>query len=149
MLYYRSVLAGLSVALFFMFSGGASAQMPGCDSAKPLLESRQKIIGEISSWGSKNKKVAPDRACSVGKQLVSNGDALLKWMEENQAWCGIPSEFIENIKRDHKQAVTLRANACKTAEQVQKQQNQSVMGEKNPLGSGGLSGQWKIPQGAL
>lgn len=148
MLHYRSVLCGFGAALYLSFAGTAFAQMPGCDAAQPILEKRQKIIQEVSSWGGK-KKVAPDKACAVGRQLVSNGNELLKWLNDNQSWCGIPPEFIENIKRDHKQAQGLQTNACRAAAQAQQQQNQSVMGEKNPLGAGGLSGQWKIPQGAL
>lgn len=129
------------------------AQSAGCDDVKPLLEKRQKLIAEIQSWSAKkNAKVDPRKACSVGKQLVSNGTTLLKWLNENKDWCGVPDSFVTNIENDHKQSQGFQGGACKAAAQAAKMEKMQREGggiERNPLGGGGLSGQWKIPQGAL
>ncbi|MDR1828767.1 MAG: hypothetical protein LBR29_10585 [Methylobacteriaceae bacterium] len=150
MMWCRCLFHCLWVSLVLL-AAPARAQAPGCEDVKPILEQRQKIIAQINSWNkNKDKRVDPTAACQVGRNLVANGEKLVKWIELNKDWCGVPDQFAENILKDHKNSIGLRANACKAAAQMEKMKQQGAAeGHTNPLGAGGLSGQWKIPQGAL
>ena len=145
-------LMSASIAAFLLGSVTlAGAQVaPGCDDVRPILEERQKIITEIGSWKTnKSRQIDLATACVVGRRLVSNGDKLLGWLKDNKEWCSIPDQFVAGIQNDHKQSQAMRINVCRGNPRPNLRENQSVAGERNPLGAGGLSGQRKIPQGAL
>jgi hypothetical protein len=134
----------------------AQAQSSPCQQGQTYLESRKAIIGSINALG--KKKVSPSRACEVFGRLVNNGNMSIKWAETNKDWCQIPDSFVAGIKADHARAINLRAQACKAASQQaemerrarqQAKQQQSGGGGSGLLGGDGLTGQYRIPQGAL
>ena len=145
---HRSILAALTVAVFALAGGAAWAQATSCEEIAPLLNERKSLIEQISSWGKKGKKVDPRTACATGRKLVSNGEKALKWLAANKEWCNIPGDFVSNFENDQKQVIGFRNGACNAATQMEKAEKGAREGG-GLLGGGGLSGQYRIPQGAL
>ncbi len=140
----RAVLAFLAV-VFFSPAGTAWAQSNSCQDILPLLEERKKIVAQINSWNKGGKKVDANMACSTARRLVANGDRALKWLADNKDWCSIPADFVSGFQKDQKQVSVFRTNACKAAAQAEKAEKEGG----GMLGGGGLSGQYRIPQGAI
>lgn len=144
----------LSSATFFSAVPVAHAQEGVCARISTFLEDRKALVSRINKLG---KRPDPKSACSLFRNLVSNGDAAIKWLETNKDWCQIPGEFIQGLKADNAKASEIRGQACRAATQqatmekrareAAKQQQQSPM----LGGSDGdpVTGRIPVPQGAL
>ena len=135
-------------AMFFC-AAPASAQV--CQQGAKLIQERQTIIQQLNKAGGKDKKLDPRMACGAFGKLVSNGEESLKWLETNKDWCQIPDQVADNLRQEQTKVKEIRAKACQAAakfEQMEKQARQQQQQGGNPFG-GGLTGQYKIPQGAL
>lgn len=158
MTHIRPYLMAAFAAAGIVTSAPALAQSSGCQDAQKFLSERQGLVQQIQKLtnGGKNKKIDPRAACTVFSKLVTNGEAGVKWIDANKDWCQVPDQFAEGFKNDHKRAVSLKGQACgavakmeemkKKAAQAQQQQQQQ--GRGNPF-SGGLTGSYSIPKGAL
>ena len=145
------VLAALSGGALAVATAPASAQV--CQEGAKLVQARQGIVQEINKAGGKDKKLDPRMACGAFGKLVANGEQSLKWLETNKDWCQIPDQVAETLKQEHTKVKEIRAQACQLAakfEQMQKQARQQQQQQQggNPF-AGGLTGQYKMPQGAL
>jgi len=146
-----SSLSMASITLAATLSATAAlAQSASCQDILNVKKERQTLIQRIAAMGGKGKKVDPRVACSSFTTLVGNGTKALKWMEANKDWCQVPDALLENIRNDHGQAQKLRANACKVAAQVADMEKKAKSGgQTGLLGGEGLTGSYKIPQGAM
>ena len=142
-------------AALFASTSRASAQSGGCGDIQKHVDERKAIVARIQALSGKKKQVDPKEACGLFGRLVVNGSATLKWAEANKDWCGVPDSFLEGMKADHGRAMNLKGQACgaaaKQAEMMRKarQQAQQGGGGGGLLGGPGLSGEYKMPQGAL
>lgn len=144
----------LSAALAVLTAGAlpAAAQAPDCQSIAGSLKERQEIVKRINGLG--KNKIDPRKACTAFGSLASNGDKILKFVEANKAWCQIPDSFADGLKEDHKRVTDMRGKACKVAAQVtqaekQARQNAQQQQGRGAFGGPGLTGEFKVPQGAL
>ena len=132
-------------------SGPALAQPSTCQEAQKFMGERQTLIQGLNKSAGKDKKLDPRVACGAFGKLVSNGETGLKWLETNKDWCQVPDQFVANFKSEHAKIKDLRGQACGAVaklEQMQKQAREQQQKGGNPFG-GGLTGTYKIPQGAL
>jgi hypothetical protein len=131
----------------------ALAQANTCQDFGKTLNERKDIVQRIGALGGKNKKVDAKTACGMFNTLVANGASAVKWLETNKDWCQVPDAFVENIKSDHARSVEMRTNACKAAAQQaameKKAKEAAGGGGSGLLGGGGLTGSYRMPQGAL
>jgi hypothetical protein len=153
---FRAALVASSVLTGATASGvaPAAAQSESCQQFAVQLKERQGIIQKLNTAGNKDKKVEPKTACSLFGSLVQNGTNAVKWLETNKDWCQIPDAFIDNIKNDHAKSVELRGQACKVAAQQAAMEKKAREGAGSGggsglLGGGGLTGSYRMPQGAL
>jgi hypothetical protein len=143
----RLALAG--TAVFALGTTPVAAQSETCNQFGKTLNERMSIVQKLNTAGNKNKKIDPKTACSMFGALVSNGEGAVKWLETNKDWCQIPAPFIENIKTEHAKAVGLRGQACKAAAQQTAMEKKAKEGGSGLLGGDGLTGSFRMPQGAL
>lgn len=61
------------------------------------------------------KKVAPPEACKLLRSLVASEDKLVKYVEDNSAWCGIPPQVVTQMKKQHASTTNLRDKVCHLA----------------------------------
>ena len=144
----RPVLLGAAVAA--LGAVPALAQSETCQQFGKSLQERATIVQKLNAAGDKNKKVEPKAACSLFGALVTNGAGAVKWLEANKDWCQIPDHIVANFKTDHAKAVSLRGQACKAAAQqaaIEKKAKEG--GGSGLLGGDGLTGSFRVPQGAL
>jgi hypothetical protein len=148
----RSVLACSLAAGAVVVSAPASAQASSCQDAQTFLKERQGLIQEINKLGGKNKKMDPRKACSAFGKLEANGEKGLKWFAANKDWCQVPDQIVQNFTREHEKVEELKGQACKVAAQfneMEKKARQAQQQQRNNPFGGGLTGEYKIPQGAL
>jgi hypothetical protein len=118
-----AALAGsmvLALAINIAALGSASAQqMPAgaspCDQFMPLnTVARQR--GEAIGVAQKHH---PDRKemCTLVSQFSVAEAAVVKFMETNQAWCGIPPEAIKAAKASHEKTLKFKEMLCAAAPQ--------------------------------
>ena len=141
-----ALLAGGALAVT---GGSASAQV--CQEGAKLIQERQSIVQQLNKAGGKDRKLDPRMACGTFGKLLANGEQSLKWLDTNKDWCQIPDQVVENLKQEHTKVKEIRGQACQAAAkltQMEKQARQQQQQGGNPFG-GGLTGQYKIPQGAL
>ena len=143
------VLAACAGAALAATAGPASAQV--CQEGAKYIQERQTIIQQLNKSGGKDRKLDPRMACGAFGKLLANGEQSLKWLDANKDWCQIPEQVVENLKQEHTKVKEIRGQACQAAAkltQMEKQARQQQQQGGNPFG-GGLTGQYKIPQGAL
>jgi len=145
------VLAGFAAALVLLAGQPAAAQSGTCADFGKTVSERQAIIQKLQSLGGgKNKQMDPKVACSMFGTLVSNGSTAIKWLETNKEWCQIPDTFVDNFKSDHARALDFRGKACKAAaQQAAMEKKAKEGGGSGLLGGDGLTGSYRMPQGAL
>lgn len=151
-----SLTAGLAALSLAVATAPAVAQSGVCQEAQKYLGERASLGQQISKLAGKDKKIDPRPACGLFTKLVANGEATLKWMDANKDWCQVPEQAVVNFKAEHDSVSKTKGQACqaaakmatmeKQARQAQQQQQQRGGGL---LGGPGLTGQYKVPQGAL
>ncbi|WP_342359164.1 hypothetical protein [Terrarubrum flagellatum] len=148
-----SILAATSVGVA---SSGAYAQSAACAEGQKLITARGAMVQALSNMG--KKKMTPVDACGRFNALVANGQKLISWLDQNGAWCNVPEAVSTRVKDDHKQAQTIRGQACAAASKMRQMEAQAARAAKQnqgaPGGFGGnggdlVSGAMRVPQGAL
>lgn len=148
-------VGGAVVAL----AGPAAAQAPapngGCTDIQKTLGERQSLIQQANgSTANKKLKMSAQQACGLFTKMTANGTTGLKWIEANKEWCSIPESFVTGFKEDHDRVVGLRTKICGAAAQQAQMEKKMRQQAQNNSGSGllggpGLTGSYKVPQGAL
>lgn len=128
----------------------AAAQSSVCGEIEKSLIERRGIIQKIEGMQKAKEKPTPQEACSVFTKLVNNGTAGVKWLETNKDWCQIPDAFFERYKQDHTKMTEVRGKTCSIAAKAAAMQKaQSAKPENQLFGGPGLSGSFRMPQGAM
>lgn len=152
MTHFRSLLTAAVAAAGIVAAAPALAQSE-CQEAQKFLQERQSLIQQINKLGGEGKKkqIDPRAACSVFTKLVNNGNTGVKWLEANKAWCQVPDQFAQSFEEDHKRAVSMKGQACAAAAKMAEMEKKAKQAQQGSglLGGGGLTGTYRIPQGAL
>lgn len=155
MTHFRSHLTAAFTAAGLLMTAPAFAQSGSCQDGQKILVERQSLVQQINklSNGGKKKQLDPRAACGIFTKLVTNGDAGIKWLNDNKDWCQIPDQIVQNFSEDHKRAQNFKGQACqaaaKMAEMEKKAKQQAQQQGNGLLGGGGLTGTYTIPKGAL
>lgn len=154
----RSGLAAAVLAGSVLFGTAALAQSAAeCGGIQKTLQDRKDLVAKANSASQTKKKMTPQEACSLFGRLQANGNEGLKWITANKEWCSIPDSFAEGFKADHLKVSGIRTKICGVAAQQVKieaqaraaQAQNASGGGGGLLGGPGLTGSFKLPQGAL
>lgn len=119
----------------------AHALTPTCQADLDKHASKRlEIIQKIN--GFQKKKPTAQAACATFGGLVKAEADMLKWMEDNTAWCQLPEPFVADFKKGTEQAVKARGQICTAAKRQAQQQNAAPRG---PAPGSGV----QLPKGAL
>jgi hypothetical protein len=151
---FRSHCAALIVAGAASGALPAQAQQNTCQQAQTLLGERQALGQQFTKTLTKDKKIDPRAACPVLTKLVANGENTMQWLEGNKDWCQIPDQFAQGLQADHDKVKSLRGQACQAAAKIAQMEKQAKQAQQNGgggglLGGNSLTGEYKIPRGAL
>ncbi|WP_244573561.1 hypothetical protein [Methylorubrum populi] len=125
-----------------------------CGAIQKTLIERKNLVAKANAASNSKKKMTPQEACSLFGQLQANGTTGIKWITANKEWCSIPDSFSEGFKADHSKVAAIRTKVCGIAAQASKMEAQAKTQAQNGGGGGllggpGLSGAFRMPQGAL
>ena len=125
-----------------------------CNGIQKTLAERKNLVAKANSASSAKKKMTPQEACALFGRLQANGSEGVKWITANKEWCSIPDSFAEGFKADHMKVGGIRTKVCGIAAQATKMEAQARTQAQNGSGGGllggpGLTGSFKLPQGAL
>jgi hypothetical protein len=133
----------------------AFAQTNVCEEGQKLLTERQTLMGQWAEMVKSGKKIDPRPACTVLTKVANNSNATLKWLDTNKDWCQVPEGFVNGFKQSHDGIIKTRGQACDVAAKMAEAQKKAAQAQRSGgaapgmLGGGGLTGEYKIPQGAL
>ena len=151
MMRLASLFAAVALVAALAGSGPAFAQASGCEESQKLLGDRADIMKQLNGLG--KKKMDPGAACSIFTKLAGNGASVVKWMDANKDWCSVPDNFVAQFKADHQKVTAFRGKACQAASQQAKMEKQAKQAQEGGggglYGGPGLTGEYKVPKGAL
>lgn len=96
------------------FSQGTAQQMPPCfKEFLPLRQEAEKRAGAIKAGV--DRKVERPVLCKLFTRFVEAEAKYLKFMSDNQTWCGIPKEAVAQVKAGHVRSVKTKNQVCAAA----------------------------------
>lgn len=114
----RSVAITLIAVLGGAASGSAWAQSapPQC-SAFPQLrnEAQEKAMAVRNAIQHKAER---KEVCTLVQRFYAAEATVVKFLEENKTWCGIPEQAITTAKQNHERTLKFRTAACSDAPEV-------------------------------
>lgn len=136
-LMFLPVLAiGLSV--------NALALTPSCQAdLDKYAGARLKVIERINAF--QKKRPTAKAACGIFGELVKSEVEMLKWMEDNQAWCQLPDPFVADFKKGSEQGIKARGQVCAAAKKEAQMRAQQGAAPRGPAPGSGV----QLPKGAL
>ncbi|WP_147045336.1 hypothetical protein [Methylobacterium gnaphalii] len=122
-----------------------------CSAIQHTLNERKALVAKANAASQSKQKMTPAQACSLFGKLYANGVSGIKWITANKEWCSIPDSFSTGFKTDNDKVGGIKTKVCGMAAQVTKMEAQAREGGGGGglLGGPGLSGNFKMPQGAL
>lgn len=149
----RSHLASaLFGALALTAATPALAQSSTCADGQKYFATRQSLLEQFNKTAVKNKQIDPRAACPILTKIVANSTDGVKWLEGNKDWCQVPGPVAEGFTQELDRMKDLRGKACQAAAKIAAMEKQAKeQAQKGGRGgfSGGLTGEFKVPQGAL
>jgi hypothetical protein len=89
----------------------ATAQAPPCaNEFTPLRAAVEKDGGAVKA--AIERKADRSEVCNALKRFVATETKYMKFLDDNQSWCGIPPEAIQQVKTSHGHTLKLRDRAC-------------------------------------
>jgi hypothetical protein len=110
----RSLALALALAAALVGSRMAAAQAP------PQCNDFLKLRAEAEQKGAAIKKAGERKAerkeiCTLVTSFYASEGAIVKFLETNKTWCGIPDEAIKQAKVGHERTAKFRTAACSEA----------------------------------
>jgi len=94
----------------------AAAQMPSeCNAFIKLRDDAQHKGMAIGA--AQKRHVDRKEICALVTRYASAEGAALKFLQDNQTWCGIPPEAVKGAKEAHEKTLKFRTAACAEAPQ--------------------------------
>jgi hypothetical protein len=150
---FRSHLAAALIGAGTLTAAApALAQSGSCSDGQKYFSTRQGLLDQLNKSAVKNKQLDPRAACPILTKIVANGEAGTKWLEGNKDWCQVPAPVAEGFTQEVDKLKDLRGKACQAAAKIaamEKQAKDQAQRGGGMLGGNGLTGEFKVPQGAL
>jgi hypothetical protein len=114
----------LAAALVLTGVGGAAAQFgpppqqqrqqPPCfNEFMPLRQAAEKHGQAIQAAA--KRKAPPSEVCGLFKRFSAAEEKMIKFVDANATWCGIPAPAIKQMKTNHSQTLQVRQKVCAAA----------------------------------
>jgi len=103
----------------------AAAQFPPAPAAQPpgaCMQDFDKLRGDAAKKAeaireASKRKAQPVEACKLFGEFSAAEGKMLKYVETNSVWCGIPAQVVQQIKQQHAKTNELRTRICQAAAQ--------------------------------
>lgn len=112
-------------------AGGASAQFqavptqPQPQQMPPCLVEFTKLRDDAEKKGmairaANQRKASAQEACKLFNSYYAAEGKMMKYATDNQVWCGIPAQILDEIKKSHVRTADIRGKVCQAAAQPQR-----------------------------
>jgi len=103
-----------------MAAGPAAAQVPPGAEPSPCVKGFVKLRDDAAKKAAairaaNEHKVDAKRACHLFNVFSAAEAKLIKYANDNAAWCGIPPEIVKTMKKSHERTNTIRTKVCQVA----------------------------------
>lgn len=111
----RSVAIALIAGLGAAASGSAWAQSapPQCNAFPQLRNDAQEKAMAVRN--AIQHKAERKEVCTLVQRFYAAEATVVKFLEENKSWCGIPEQAISTAKQNHERTLKFRTAACSDA----------------------------------
>ncbi len=92
---------------------GAGSQPACMRDFIPIRENTEKAAAALKAAGP--RKPPASEVCQLFNRFIAAETKMLKFMETNNVWCGIPPQAIEQVKANHVQVTQIRKKVCDVA----------------------------------
>ncbi len=107
------LVAGLAPA-FAQAPPPMGGQQPPCmNDFMPLRNDAEKKAAAVRA--AHDKKATPQEACRLIGAFAEAEGKVLKYVEKNGSWCGIPQQVVQGMKTNHAHTEELRRQICMAA----------------------------------
>ena len=111
----RSVAAALAVVAIFAVSQAASAQPGVALQFFRQASGRRGAEGACGSHCRAEHKAERKDICALMQRYYTAESTVVKFLEDNKTWCGIPDQAIKAAKDNHEHTLKFRTAACTEA----------------------------------
>ncbi|MGD0316189.1 MAG: hypothetical protein ABSB37_09605 [Xanthobacteraceae bacterium] len=99
-------------------SDAASAQAPSqCNAFIPLRDDAQQKAAAVRA--ATEHKAERKEVCALVTRFATAEAAVVKFLDANKTWCGIPDEAVKAAKTGHERTLKFRTVACSEAPAAQ------------------------------
>jgi len=99
-------------------SNAASAQAPSqCNAFIPLRDDAQQKAAAVRA--ATEHKAERKEVCALVTRFATAEAAVVKFLDANKTWCGIPDEAVKAAKTGHERTLKFRTVACSEAPAAQ------------------------------
>ena len=99
-------------------SDAASAQAPSqCNAFIPLRDDAQQKAAAVRA--ATEHKAERREVCALVTRFATAEAAVVKFLDANKTWCGIPDEAVKAAKTGHERTLKFRTVACSEAPAAQ------------------------------
>jgi hypothetical protein len=109
----------LGVALLLVLGGGIALaqQMPApvqCEKFQTLSQETQKKADAVSA--AIKAKIDRKQICTLMGNFVTAESAVVKFLQDNKTWCGVPDQVVVVSAANHEKALKFRTQVCNNDE---------------------------------
>jgi hypothetical protein len=108
-------LAGAASPAWAQMPPGGQQVPPCIQKFISLRDAAQVKAKAIEAAGKRKQKPTAQEACGLFTTFSSAEAKLLKYAAENQTWCGIPPQVVEQMKKAHARTTQTRTRICQVA----------------------------------
>lgn len=110
-----SLAALLAVVALAAAPGAALAQAGGvqCNDFLKLRSDAEQKAGAIRA--ATEKKAERKDVCTLVQRFTSAEAAVVKFLETNKTWCGVPEQVVQQAKANHEKTLKFRTAVCTEA----------------------------------
>lgn len=114
----RTILTALLVGFMAAPAAWAQTAAPGGEPPcmkdfLPLRKDAEQRAAVIRT--AMERKAAQPEICQAFKNFAAAEEKVVKFVETNNVWCGVPPEAVKQMKTNHNKTITMRNQVCNSA----------------------------------
>lgn len=110
------IMLALGASVSAIHTTSAQTAPSPCAGFIPLRDAAQQKASVIVA--AEKRHAPPKELCTAVSRFYAAEGAALKFLETNQAWCGIPGAAITGAKANHEKTLKFRDTVCNPSAQV-------------------------------
>ena len=106
----RAMLLALVIVFAAANAVHAQGSPPQCNDFGRLRTDAEQKAGAIRT--ASERKAERKEICTLLQRFAAAESSMIKFLEHNKVWCGVPDDAIKNAKTNHAKTLKVRTAAC-------------------------------------